>query len=87
MENDFSADRLFLSSDRKKTQGGKSINPQRDSPLDECAAKRGINSLSLYVVATYEDNLENKTKGFRGNKSRNNPLVKLYKMGMKFSTY
>ena len=67
MENDFSADRLFLSSDRKKTQGGKSINPQRDSPLDECAAKRGINSLSLYVAATYKDNKKNKTKTDCGN--------------------
>ena len=55
VENDFSADRLFLSSNRKKTQGVKSINPRRDSQLDECAEKRGINSLSLYVAATYED--------------------------------
>ena len=54
VENDFSADRLFLSSNRKKTQGVKSINPRRDSQLDECAEKRGINSLSLYVAATYE---------------------------------
>ena len=53
VENDFSADRLFLSSNRKKTQGVKSINPRRDSQLDECAEKRGINSLSLYVAATY----------------------------------
>ena len=62
VENDFSADRLFLSSNRKKTQGVKSINPRRDSQLDECAEKRGINSLSLYVAATYEDKPENKVK-------------------------
>ena len=65
VENDFSADRLFLSSNRKKTQGVKSINPRRDSQLDECAEKRGINSLSLYVAATYEDYIGNKAKGFR----------------------
>ena len=45
---------IMMRFDRKKTQGVKSINPRRDSQLDECAEKRGINSLSLYVAATYE---------------------------------
>ena len=85
VENDFSADRLFLSSNRKKTQGVKSINPRRDSQLDECAEKRGINSLSLYVAATYEDNVENKVKCSKRIKFKKSP-VKLYKKGMTFST-
>ena len=86
VENDFSADRLFLSSNRKKTQGVKSINPRRDSQLDECAEKRGINSLSLYVAATYEHNEENNTKRLKEKQGMNNSLVKLSKMGKKFST-